>query len=84
MVPLDTLKAKFSVFWRQIKTSLIICSALFKCVFDISVLLSAKESNILSQKTKVSWRHFCYDIVLRENIIKIKLAGWGKKSKTQK
>ena len=31
---------------------LFICSDLFKCVFDISVSLSAKEKNKLSQKTK--------------------------------
>ena len=37
-------KAKFSVLWRRKwKSCLIICSALFKCVFDISLSLSAKE-----------------------------------------
>ena len=81
---LDGCKAKFSVFWRRKeKSTLIICSDLFKCVFDISVLVSAKEENKLSQKTKFWWRHFSYDADLSQKITKIKLTGCGKNPKTQ-
>ena len=62
---LDALMVKFSVFWRRkYKFSLIICFALFKCVFQISVSLYAKEKYVLSQKNKslmtllLLWRHF--------------------------
>ena len=64
-----------------------ICSAWFKYAFDISVSLSAKEKNILSQKSKVLimslllW--YCFE-PKNYKITKIMLAWWGKKSKTQK
>ena len=81
---LDAPKAKFSVFWRRKeKSTLIICSDLFNCVFDISVLVSAKEENKLSQKAKFWWRHFSYDAILSRKIKKIKLAGCGKNAQTQ-
>ena len=48
---LDALKANFP-YSEDVNKNPAICSALFKCIFDISVSLSAKEKSKLSQKTK--------------------------------